>query len=362
MVTISEVAKRIGVSPATVSRVINNVDHPIKEETRQKVLAAVHELKFSSNIYAKGLSGRPNVIALCLGFSLSDDPGCAYSLAGITQGINTVARSLGYHVFLDTSLMPDDTLDDAILPGTLFAGAIVVSPRRNNPYVDFFTEKKIPFVILGSRQFSQSNFLDADNYSVGRRAVKYLSSIGRDRIGCLGGPADFNPSLDMVLGFRSMIKELGLLHRQEWIARDRWTVENGRRMALAMLKRPERPNAIFACTDFLALGALQAASELGISVPGDLSLVGYDDYSIATMVHPRLTTFRHPDCEMGMKSMKWLIEEIIPHPDDGNVYQELVMPELIIRDSCGGSQEMVVDEPPVKPPPGDIVMRTARKG
>lgn len=346
--TIQEVARRIGVSTATVSRVMNNVDHPVKPETRRKVLEAIRELNYSTNLYAKGLSGRPNAIGLSLGFSLRDDQGCVFTMAGVIDGINEIAREQGYHVFLDVAEDESHRLPDSgpLLAGVPLAGVLVLAPHNENPLIDELLERKIPFVIIGSRAFSQCNFVEADNYNAGRKAVEHLAGLGRRRIACLGGPSDFAPALDMSLGFRSKLNELGLEQRVGWFDRDNWTVENGRRMASRMLQLAEPPDAIFAGNDFLALGAMQAARELGVRVPDDLAIVGYDDYIVSELTRPPLTTFRHPDREMAIRATRWLLEEIIPGNTAPGLHQELVMPELVVRQSCGACLNKQSSESP----------------
>lgn len=335
-VTIKEIAKRAGVSIATVSRVMNKTSHPVSDETRRRVQAAVDKFNYATSIYGKGLAGRSNIVGLCISAPLSIDPGFSMSVARIIDGIKGIARENNYHVFLEVDDHSGHGEDrHRFFAGVPLAGVMVVAPRQDNPLVPYLLERRIPFVVVGTRAFPHCSHVDADNVYGGRIAAGHLASLGRKRIGCLGGPTDFAPSTDMAHGFRERLRELGLPRRREWFARPPWSVEGGREAALSMLSLPEPPDAVFAFTDFLALGVLQAAQELGIRVPQDVAVMGYDDFPIATAVHPTLTTFRHPDGEMAAQAMHWLVNEIIPGHDEGKLHRELFRPELVIRESCG---------------------------
>lgn len=337
-ITIKEIARRAGVSIATVSRVINKVDHPVRDETRKRVEAAVAKLHYSTNIYGKGLAGKSNIIGLCVGAPLSVDPGFAVSVARIIEGIKGYARQCGFHVLLEVDDRLPDELDhwepQRFFAGVKLAGLMMVAPRRGNPMVPQLMDRGIPLIVIGSRDFPKCHFVDADNDYAGRRAVQHFAELERKRIGCLGGPTDFSPSVDMVRGFKAEIHQLRLSHRREWFARPHLSVEGGRAAALRMLSLREPPDAIFAFTDFLALGVLQAAQEVGVRVPEDLSVIGYDDFAVPFGLHPQLTTFRHPDHEMADQAIRWMIEQIIPS-HEAALLQATFRPELIVRESCG---------------------------
>ncbi len=335
--TIADIAAEAGVSIATVSRVLNNVDHPVSPATRKRVLAIAERHKYAGNIYGRGLAGQSKVIGLCVGASLSVDPGFALSVARAIDGLRGVTRSHGYHVLLesDDSTAGESTAD-VFFAGVPLAGVIVVAPRRGNPLIPYLTERGIPFIVLGSRQYADAHYVDADNRYAGREAVRYLAQRGRKRIAWIGGPRNFGPSLDMAAGLRAEVKRQGLAVKRAWRTTAEMHLEGGRSAARAILAASDRPNAVFCFTDFLAVGVLAAARELGIKVPEECAVIGYGDLPIGKAVAPKLTTFHHPDHEMAAEAARLLIENIIPSPRDESVHHTLFKPSLIVRETCGG--------------------------
>lgn len=340
-VTIREIAEEAKVSIATVSRVVNNADHPINPKTRERVLKVIKDLNYASNIYGKGLAGQSNVIGLCIGAPLSVDPGFALSVARFIDGMKPVVRARGYHVFLEVDVTSADSdAGHQFFAGVPLAGVVILAPRKGNPMIPQLRKRQIPFVVAGSSDYKDSHFVDGNQVLAGELAVAHLVALGRKRIGCLGGPEEFSASRDMEYGFRQGLKKHNLRSRRNWFRRPEWTLESGRKEALMMLKASPRPEAVYAFTDFLALGALQAAQELELRVPEDLAIIGYDDYPMASMVHPKLTTFRHPDDAVAARAAEVLIDLLASKNQPNGLVQEFIEPKLIVRESCGAPASM----------------------
>ncbi len=334
-VTIAEIAQEAGVSVATVSRVVNKVDHPIDPDTRKRVEEVIKRKNYTSNVFGKGLAGQTNIIGVSTSVPLSMDPGAAHNIARIFDGIKSVTRSRGYHVILEI----DDASEDPglhVFAGIPLAGVLHIAPRENDRIVEILRQGSVPFVLIGSSVYSDCNYVDADNDIAGRLAVQHLAQIGRKKIAFIGGSENNTPRLDslvMLRGFQDELKRQHLPLNPRWISSVPMKIEGGRDAALAMFALKDRPDSIFAFTDFLAVGALQAARELGYEVPADISIMGYDDFPFASAVTPLLTTFRHPDQEIAAMATKALLDRLSSKKNDGFIIQELVEPRLIIRDS-----------------------------
>jgi LacI family transcriptional regulator len=328
-ITIEDIARKAGVSTATVSRVLNNIDHPVSSKTRARVLSVARSHNYATNIYAKGLAGQSNVIGLCIGAPLSVDPGFSLSVAKAIDGLKEVTRKHNYHVFLEIEdYAQRNKLHRGFFAGVPLAGVILIAPRRDNLMIPYLHKQGVPFVILGSREFSDCNCVDGDNAYAGREAVRHLFALKRRKIAWLGGPNDFAPSVDMEAGFRAKLKQIGLKCPTHWSAHPPLTMEGGRLAALAMLRHADPPDSIFCFTDFLAVGAVLATQALGFRVPHDVAIVGYDDFPIGQAIQPQLTTFRHPDHEIASTAARCLIEDLIPRKTNAVVCQQSSRPSL----------------------------------
>lgn len=334
--TISDIASKAGVSTATVSRVLNNVDHPVSEKTRRRVLAVARRCKYSMSIYGKGLAGQPNIIGLCIGAPLSVDPGFSVSVAQSIDGIKGAIGKRDYHVFLEVTGQAGSVENRTpFFAGVPLAGAIVMAPRGDNPLIPLLIRQKVPFIVLGSKEFNQCNYIAGDFFAAGREAVAHLADLGRRKIARLGDRRNFGPPLDMAAGVRSEVRRRNLPRNRAWAAIPGMSIEAGRTAALRMLQCGEPPDSFICYTDYLAVGVLQAAQELGLVVPDDVAVVGSDDFPVSVAARPQLTTFHHPICEMAAEAARQLIEDIIPGKPGEVVCQKTFEPTLVVRESCG---------------------------
>ena len=230
-ITIAEIAKEAGVSAATVSRVINKVDHPIDAKTRKRVEEVIKRKKYTTNVFGKGLAGQPNIIGISVSVPLSSDPGFSQNIARVLDGIKSVASSRNYHVLLEIEETRDKDADTTIFAGVPLAGVLHVAPRENDPVVAALRQGSVPFVLIGNSDFRDCNFVDANNEKAGRMAVRHLVALGRRRLAFFSGQPDFGPSTAMAHGFSAELKEQGLEFRPEWMMSPPMNVEGGRQAA-----------------------------------------------------------------------------------------------------------------------------------
>ncbi|MFO7274322.1 MAG: LacI family DNA-binding transcriptional regulator [Bacillota bacterium] len=325
--TIRDVARRAGVGVATVSRVLNGKGY-VKAETRQRVLAAAEELGYVPSQLARGLVRR---LSGTVGLVVPDITNPFFPL--ITRGVEDAASEAGYTVFLcnadnDPELEAQDVrkLRERRVDGVIFVGT---SERRE--LVDQLLADDIPVVVMDRQvNHTEVDMVLVDNLAGARAAVRHLMELGHRRIAHAAGPPSTRTGQDRCQGYRQALEEAGIPYDPACVVWGDFTFESGIRAGQVLLGRSPQPTAVFAGNDLIALGVIRAAEEAGLSVPDDLSVVGFDDIQMAALVCPGLTTVRQPAREMGRLAMTMLLERIrgeFTGPGRRQVFQ----PELIVR-------------------------------
>lgn len=306
MSDIKEVAKKANVSPSTVSRVIGG-KIPVAEETKNRVLAAIAELRYRPNVIAQGLKG---VSTKTIGLVIPNVRSLVFPAA--IRGIEDVAKKNGYVVVLcntDEDFEQEkfyiETLRSRLVDGFIFSTA---RPGAQN-IIDLETEG-FPVVLLLRQLECRVNAVVLDNFNSSYQAVKYLISRGLTKIGLINGPLELTLYEERFAGYKKALQEAGLsLHEQAIVH----GVEGGEDAYLAtkgILESGARVDAFFATNDPKALGAMRAVKDYGLSVPGDISIMGFDNLDFAPLLDPPLTTVAQPFYEMGAKACERLISMI----------------------------------------------------
>ncbi len=335
MATMRDVARRAGVSTASVSHVINQT-RPVSGDLRQKVLAAMQELEFRPNRLASGLrSGHSKTLGMIM--PDSDNP----FFAEVARGAEEASARWGFSIILcnskgdaDIELMYAGLLIEKQVDGILFFAAGVSEERL----MAALRASCVPMVVTDRESMDVSaDFLGIDNVAGGRLATKHLLDLGHRRIACIAGPSDHTPSAGRVIGYRQMLRECDIGGDEELVVKGDWRSGGGRRAALGLLALPDPPTAVFACNDMMAVGAISAAAGLGLRVPGDISVVGFDNVELASFTVPALTTINQPKHEVGSTAVAMLMDRIkapaLPS-------RRLVFPlELIVRKSSGPARK-----------------------
>ncbi|MGW8249837.1 MAG: LacI family DNA-binding transcriptional regulator [Anaerolineales bacterium] len=329
--TIRDVAKKAGVGLGTVSRVINE-SPKVSEATRLRVLQAIRELNYVPNPTARRLSmGKTLVIAVIVPFFTR--PAQLERLRGIE---NTLVES-DYDLIIyniETVQRRDACIQE--LPRKERAdGVILISLSPRNEDLPYLVHTDIPIVLVDANHPSLNmlNRVIVEDVQGGRMATQHLIDLGHKRIGYisdfLDNPFNFTSSRDRYNGYRQALTAAGItfqpeLHRQG---------EHGRYeaycLALEVLALPQPPTAIFAASDTQAMGVLQAARELGLHIPQDLSVIGYDDIEVAEYLG--LTTMRQRLYDSGQRGVELLLE--ILHNPNAKPKCEVMPTELIIRET-----------------------------
>jgi LacI family transcriptional regulator len=329
-VTIGDVAARAGVSIATVSKVING-RYGVAAATLARVRAVIDELGYESSIVAQSLrSHRTNVI----GILVADiEPFSAELLKGAAQAI----RGTGYELVVYSGGGRSEEQAGwerrylSRVSGTLTDGVILVTPTVVD--VDVDAGSSAPVVAADPHAGSSTlPTVASDNLKGAMLATEYLVSLGHRRIGFLGGRPDLESARLREQGFRQALRAAGIDFDPELARVGGYQVETAEEPARQLLQLPEPPTAIFAANDLSAIRTMEVAGSLGMSVPGDLSVIGFDNVPESALTEPGLTTIEQPIQRMGCEAVRMLIG-LIDKTWSGP--QQLILPtSLVVRQSC----------------------------
>ncbi|MCX2955386.1 LacI family DNA-binding transcriptional regulator [Lentzea sp. NEAU-D7] len=325
---IEEVARVAGVSKSTVSRVINGEKY-VSERSRQAVHRAIAMLGYSPNHAARTLAGsKANAIALVIseqGSRVLADP----FFAGVLRGVH--AELAGRHVQL--LLMMNQPLDGedqiAYLTGGHVDGALVVSLHGEDPLPRTLHETGLP-IVVGGRPLAGGSvpFVDADNFNGALGAVRFLISLGREKIATIAGPVDMAVGMDRLSGWRCGLAEHGM--GVELVVHSDFTPDSGALAMEELLRRAPDLDAVFVAADIMALGALRVLQARGYRIPDDVAVVGFDDSVLASTAVPPLTTVRQ-DVEGFGRTLTWrLLAELA---GEEKLPQSMLLPTSLVRRS-----------------------------
>jgi LacI family transcriptional regulator len=328
--TQNDVAKRAGVSQATVSLVLNKVTNTnIPEETRLRVLKAIDELAYRPNTLASSLRlGKTHTLGLILPDSANP------FFAEVSRSIDSAAFEQNYNLILcntegdvDRELLYVDVLCNRQVDGIIF---VAVGDQADS--LQRVLCKNIPVVMIDrDLPGMEVDAVLTDNRLGGYQATQHLIDLGHRRIGCIAGSSSVTPSASRGEGYLAALSEHNLPADPSLLIRGDFHPYSGWSAARTMLALPVPPTAIFACNDLMAIGALRAITEAGLHVPEDVSLVGFDNIELATYTNPPLTTVAQPIHEAGQTAINFLLERI---REPGLDFRRAILPTgLIIRDS-----------------------------
>lgn len=334
-VTRDDVAQLAGVSPSTVSYVINNGPRPVSEETRAKVLWAIEQLGYQPNVPAQNLRRqRSNAVGLV--FRTIERHLTHPYFVDLLTSVGEECAKQGFDLLL--SSCTDGALEQGIyerlVGGRRVAGVIVTGVRYHDPRIAYLKAEGVPFVALGRPENSLDfPHVDVDGAHGTYQATKHLIDHGWRRIAFIGLSGELLCADDRLAGYRRALEEKGLPFRPELVASRHTTEAHGHEAMKGFLELDARPDAVVACSDELAFGAMNAAYEHGLSVGKDIGIIGFDDVPSAAYCTPPLTTIRQPIYEIGIRLCGMLIRLIKGEKPEQQ--QIILAPTLVIRESCG---------------------------
>jgi LacI family transcriptional regulator len=327
-VTIREIAHLAGVSIATVSRVVNGRDD-VSTETRDRVMQIIQQHGYITNRSARGLSvGRTGLVGVLVPLVYP-----AY-FSGIVAGAAEALSEQAMQIVLSPTGHEHDREVSVLdrLHG-LTDGALIILPQESSDELVRLLDRGYRFVVLDPLMPLDERIpsVSAAHTSGADQAMRHLLQLGHRRIAQITGPLGWVATEGRRRGYRAALASAGILPDPALEVEAIPEVEPGRQAAEYLLDLPDRPTAIFAFNDNIAIGAIQAARARGLRVPDDLSVVGFDDVEHATIVTPALTTVRQPLAEMGRTAVSLLTRLLEDHRVE-TLHVDLAT-RLVVRDS-----------------------------
>ncbi|HEY3364960.1 MAG TPA: LacI family DNA-binding transcriptional regulator [Symbiobacteriaceae bacterium] len=335
-VTIREVAKRAGVSIATVSAVLNRTA-TVSEALRERVLDAVRELDYKPNVAAQSLRSRRSRL---LGIVLTDirNP----FVTEVAVGIEEAVGNLGYQVILHNTGDEAGRVGEALqnLKAAQVAGLVVATARVGDvTLLDHLEQLRIPYVFVNRAPYAGvEHYVGTDNVSVGQIGTRHLLSLGHRKIACVTGSPNHSTSWERYSGYLMAMAEAGLQVPGGYV---HWGggyfQEAGYKASELLMGVPDRPTALFVASDLMALGAIKAIHAAGLRVPQDVAVVGVDNISLSDSFVVPLTTVHQPKKEMGLEAAKMLVRLV--SGDTTGPASIILPPALVVRQSSGSDQQ-----------------------
>lgn len=333
--TIRDIAKAAGVSPTTVSLILNHKESRISEKTKQRILSIAKEYNYQPNRVAVSLVTRKTHI---IGLIHPDMNNLFYS--ALSSGVERNAQKNGYNLIIcnsgnDVARCAENV---SVLESRQVDGIIIQPPESINATRSNYTKIQqilndcsVPYIILDRAIHDvYHDYIACDHQYGGFLATSHLVNLGHKHIGCITGPMSDYGVKRRISGYKEVLAESGIEYDQDLIYVDSYSTESGYAGAKQLIEKGV--SAIFAFSDLIALGVQRAAMDLGISIPNELSLIGYDDSPIAVLSPVPLTTIRQPIDLMGKHACETLLNRIkTPDRPQQDYY---FTPTLIERKSC----------------------------
>jgi LacI family transcriptional regulator len=336
---LEDIANRTGFSIATISRVLSNSQYPVKMAVREQILQAAKEMGYKPNLSARSLrTDRTNTIGI-----LVDDLMSPFTPT-VVRGIQDYLKDKDFmNLIVNSDWDPEqersalDALISRPVDGIIF---VEYSHLTSNEAL----EKSNKPGVFVHRLFGTKihNSVVPDDYYGAELAVKHLVSLGHRKISFISGPESWYSSKERLTGYRDELERSGIAFNGDWVMPGDWEVDGGYQAAKSLLQLKERPTAIFAGNDLMALGAVYAIQDAGLSVPNDIAVVGYDNREFTRIVRPGITTVVMPVYEMGRIAAEMMLNQIAEGKREDDEIK--VKGELIVRDTCGADESRKTKE------------------
>ncbi len=333
-VTIKDIARKTGVSYATVSRALNNRAE-VNEETKARILTAARELGYRPHAIARSLvTRRTSILALVIPDITNP------FFPEVARGAEDAASKAGYNVFLcntDWDGKKENSFLN-LLESKSIDGMVLAPIMDDGSMVERFRLMGLPLVVLNNLfKEPQCHRVVVDNIRGGWLAVRHLLDLGHRRIGFIGGGRYAKSTTDRLQGYTEALQERGITVDENLVRFGHFKWDSGELNARALFKLKERPTAVFAANDLLALGVLQAAEESGLNVPDDLAVIGFDDVAFSSYPGIQLTTVAQPKYQLGQMAVEAVLEELRLGKEMPKKHL-ILQPSLVVRKTCGADK------------------------
>lgn len=338
-VTIKDVAKAAGVSPSTVSRVINN-NHAISSETRERVVKAMRELNYFPNSIARSFAHQNTCT---IGVLIDLDSSNAFTnpfFYEVLHGIETVVYREGYYLIIanDKTMVNQNKSVDCLVLEKRIDGLILPSSVLKRSLVRKLKEKNFPFVVIGEplHCMQEVDWVDINNVQGGEQAINHLVEKGYRKIAYIGGSQKDIFNRNRISGVLSALEKNGLKVSEDYIREAETTKESGYEVMRQLLRQEDAPDSVICGDSFMAFGVIKAVKEHGLKIPEDFGIVSFDDYPIAQFVEPAITTIDIDVFDLGVQAATVLMK-ILKMPASRQ-QQSLISTKVLARDSSAGKQ------------------------
>ena len=331
MVTIKDVAKHANVSITTVSRVLNQTEHAVNSETRERVLKAIKELGFYPNAMARGLHLKETKT---IGLIVQDISNPYYP--SIVRGVEDAAQELGYTVILANAYRSRERTTNYLnvfrekrVDGIIFTGGGAVKDATEE---NFFERNPVSTVVIGKSCNAKMPSVQVNNVQASREACEHLIRLGHRQIVTVTGPEDSTTVVDRLEGYRQALTAHGIAYRDEFVLRCNFEFDEGYKAVEKFLDvSNDKVTAIFAQNDMMAIGIMKALKEKGLKIPEDVAVIGFDNIPLASFVTPMLSTVAVPIYELGRTAMRIMSDLQSGH----EISRITTLPtKLLLRQSC----------------------------
>jgi LacI family transcriptional regulator, galactose operon repressor len=330
-VTIKDVARRAGVSPATASRVSGKYGYASKA-VRRKVQAAIQELGYHPNFVARSMVTKDT---RTLGLIVTDITNPFF--AQLMRSVEDIAWEAGYTLFLansDENPEREAAIIQTILERQVDGLILVPASSQSTPYLEHFLLQGIPLVLLDRNVKGLAvDAVMVDNEAGAHQAVSYLIRLGHRHIGMVIDNLDISTNAERLAGYRRAFLEADLVVDEQFIQSCQFTEQSAFNLTVRMLSNPHRPTALFAANNFMTLGILRAARETHLRIPEDIALVGFDDLDWTAFSPLQLTAVAQPVQELGSLAARRLLMRL--QGDQMSPMEIRLNTKFIIRKSCG---------------------------
>ena len=330
-VTLRELAKIAKVSHTTVARVLNN-DPAVRDETKKKILELADRHGYRLRKQDRALTfQKPNLLGL-----LVPDIKNPYHVE-MARGIEDKAYEKGYNIIFCSTDYKSERLQTYVqlMKNAGVKGFIFSSARLHEEIIEGLIEERFPLVLVNSRMIGENyNYVTCDNFKGAYLITEYLIKLGYRKIAMITGPSNLSNAIDRLKGYQQALKDYDIPHKKRFIHRGPFQTDTGYEAGIKLLAQKDRPEAIFAASDYLAMGVIRALGESELDYPEDIALVGFDDTHYAANQQISLTTVSQRKYEMGNLSVDILIDSI-EQKHSAYTHKIVLEPKLVLRQSCG---------------------------
>lgn len=331
--SIKKIAKKAGVSTATVSRVLNGSDK-VRRSTAKRVLEVVDDMNYRLDHVARRMKKKPSD-SLVIGLIITDIGNPFFS--NIAKGVEDVAFK-NKHILMICNTNESSEKEKFFLNSMIsekVSGVIIVPTSGNNSFLGKLVEDGFPMVMV-DRRIKDLNIdtVSINNEAGGYIATRQLIDRGHKRIGIVCGIKGLSNTKERFEGYKKALKEEGLSLSKELVTYGDYIESGGRQAMVELLSLNDRPTAVFSTNNLMTLGCIKEIHSRKISIPDEMALIGFDDSTWAEALMPPLTTVKQPGYELGINAAELLIKRL--NDENSSRINIVLNPELIIRESCNG--------------------------